>query len=47
MFEMQLVISEIMSRFKILPKTDTIEILPLITLKPKNAILEFEQRQGK
>ena len=44
MFEMQMVVGEVMKRFKILPKTDSIEILPLITLKPKNAILEFEKR---
>ena len=44
MFEMQMVISEIMKCFRILPNEKPIEILPLITLKPKNAILEFEKR---
>jgi len=47
MFEMQMVISDLIQRFKILPSTAPIEILPLITLKPKNAILEFEQRKGQ
>lgn len=45
MFEMQMVISGVMGRFKILPNDDPIEILPLITLKPKNAVLEFEKRE--
>ncbi|BFP40111.1 cytochrome P450 [Flavobacteriaceae bacterium GF1] len=44
MFEMQIVISELMKDLKITPITKTIEILPLITLRPKNAILEFEKR---
>ena len=45
MFEMQMVIAELLRRFKIKPQDQPIEILPLITLKPKNAILEFEQRK--
>ncbi len=44
MFEMQMVIAEVIRRFRILPKTDPIEILPLITLKPRKAFLEFEGR---
>jgi cytochrome P450 len=42
MFEMQLVISELLKKMKITPNDDPIEILPLITLNPKNAILQFE-----
>jgi len=44
MFEMQMVLSELIGRFKILPHNRPIEILPLITLKPKNAILVFDKR---
>jgi cytochrome P450 len=44
MFEMQMVITELTKRFKIVPNNSPIDILPLITLKPKNAILEFELR---
>lgn len=44
MFEMQMVIAELMGNLKILPSNTDIEILPLITLKPKNAFLEFEKR---
>ncbi|RNC91867.1 MAG: cytochrome P450 [Allomuricauda sp.] len=44
MFEMQLVISELLKKFTISSNQKTIEILPLITLKPKNAILEFKSR---
>lgn len=43
-YEMVLALAEIISTFKILPKTDPIQIKPLITLKPKNAILEFVER---
>lgn len=46
MFEMQLVISELMQNFKITGNDRPIEILPLITLKPKNAILKFEKIRG-
>lgn len=44
MFEMVLVVFEIISKFKIIPLKDEIEIKPLITLKPKNAIVLFEKR---
>ena len=44
LFEMQMVISELMGSFRILPNSNPIEILPLITLKPKNAVLRFEWR---
>lgn len=43
MFEMIIAVSEILLRFNIKPVKDTIEINPLITLKPKNAILRFEK----
>lgn len=47
MFEMVLTIAELISRFKIQPTKEKIEILPLITLKPKNAVLRFvERRKG-
>lgn len=44
MFEMILAINEIIKRYKIKPEFKYIDILPLITLKPKNAILKFEAR---
>lgn len=44
MFEMVLAIAELVSRFKIQATKEEIEILPLITLKPKNAVLKFEKR---
>lgn len=44
MYEMILAIVELVSTYKITPKSTPIEILPLITLKPKNAILEFVPR---
>ncbi|PRX52470.1 cytochrome P450 [Salegentibacter salegens] len=44
MFEMIMAIAEVISRYKIEPKTSEIEIKPLITLKPKNAILKFQTR---
>lgn len=44
MFEMILAIAELVEKYKISPKTSPIEILPLITLKPKNAILELHPR---
>ncbi|WP_178985983.1 cytochrome P450 [Winogradskyella helgolandensis] len=44
MFEMIIAISELVSAFKVIPKFDTIDITPLITLKPKNAFLKFEKR---
>jgi len=43
-FEMQLAITALIKRFTIGPKNDAIEILPLITLKPKNAFLTFKRR---
>lgn len=42
MFEMILTISEIVLKFAIKPVNGTIEINPLITLKPKNAVVRFE-----
>ncbi len=44
MYEMILAIAEIMLNYKILEKKNPIEIKPLITLKPKNAFLEFRER---
>jgi cytochrome P450 len=44
MFEMVIALRELVSRYKIRPGFDSIEITPLITLKPKNAILLFEKR---
>ncbi|MDT0643371.1 cytochrome P450 [Zunongwangia sp. F363] len=44
MYEMVLTVAELVSRYRILAVSEEIEILPLITLKPKNAILKFERR---
>ena len=44
MYEMVLTIAELISRFEISTTKTKIEILPLITLKPKNAILRFQKR---
>ena len=44
MYEMILAVAELMSRFRVEPKTGPIEVDPLITLKPKNAILKFLPR---
>ena len=44
MFEMIIAVSELVSKYKIHPKFEDIEITPLITLKPKNALLMFEER---
>jgi len=44
MFEMIIAVQEIVSKYTIYPKFDDIEISPLITLKPKNAYLEFKPR---
>ena len=44
MFEMILAITELIRNYKITPKFEAIELNPLITLKPKNAFLRFEQR---
>ncbi|MBW2962450.1 cytochrome P450 [Mesonia aestuariivivens] len=44
MYEMILAVSEVMLKFKIKPKKAPIQILPLITLKPRNAFLNFTKR---
>lgn len=44
MFEMQLALAALLKKFKIQPIHRDIEILPLITLRPKNAVLRFEER---
>ncbi|UBZ07802.1 cytochrome P450 [Salegentibacter mishustinae] len=44
MFEMIIAVTELVSQYKILPGFDEIDIKPLITLKPKNAILKFQLR---
>ncbi|MGO3181386.1 MAG: cytochrome P450 [Aequorivita sp.] len=44
MYEMILAIAEVIETYKISERTTPIEIKPLITLKPKNAILEFNFR---
>lgn len=44
MFEMIIAVSELVSKFKISANFDAIEMTPLITLKPKNAFLRFEER---
>lgn len=44
MFEMIIALRELISKFKILPVKENIDIKPLITLKPKIAILKFESR---
>ena len=44
MYEMIMAVTELVSKFKVKKKKTPIEIQPLITLKPKNAILEFESR---
>ncbi|WP_460220042.1 cytochrome P450 [Psychroserpens sp. MEBiC05023] len=44
MFEMIIAVNELISKFKIHPEFDKIDITPLITLKPKNAMLRFEKR---
>jgi cytochrome P450 len=41
MYEMNLVLQELIKKFKIEATKPNIEILPLISLKPKNAILKF------
>ncbi len=45
MYEMVLAVAEIMLKYRISEKKTPIEIKPLITLKPKNAILEFVNRK--
>ncbi len=44
MYEMVLAMAEIIKTYKITEKKTPIEIKPLITLKPKNAILQFNLR---
>ena len=44
MFEMILAIATLMEKFSIKEKNTEIEITPLITLKPKNAVLEFVRK---
>lgn len=44
MFEMIIAVTELVKTYKIFPEFDAIEITPLITLKPKNAFLRFEER---
>jgi cytochrome P450 len=44
MFEMIIAVSELISKYKIYTNFESIEITPLITLKPKNAFLRFEER---
>jgi len=44
MFEMIIAVAELVADYKLIPVTDVIDIKPLITLKPKNAILKFERR---
>ncbi|WP_324719988.1 cytochrome P450 [Salinimicrobium sp. HB62] len=45
MYEMIMSIAELVSRYQISGAKEEIEIQPLITLKPKNAVLEFELRK--
>lgn len=47
MYEMILAVSELMLRFRIAPVSGPIEVDPLITLKPKNAVLKFLSRKGE
>ena len=44
MFEMIIAVSELVSNYKMIPDFESIDITPLITLKPKNALLKFEAR---
>jgi len=43
MFEMILVVKRMLEKFTITPVNDTILYHPLITLKPKQALLRFEE----
>ena len=45
MYEMVITLAELVSKYKISGAKGEIEILPLITLKPKNAILKFDLRK--
>ena len=44
MYEMILAIIALIEQFEIIEKESPIQIKPLITLKPHNAILEFKNR---
>lgn len=44
MSEMIMAVTELVKRYHILPQFNTIEVTPLITLKPKNGFLRFEKR---
>ncbi|TDU43779.1 hypothetical protein BXY82_1198 [Gelidibacter sediminis] len=44
MFEMILAVTELIRNYKVYPEFDSIEITPLISLKPKNALMRFETR---
>ncbi len=46
MFEMIIAVTELLKTYKIHPEFETIDITPLITLKPKNAFLRFEKRKS-
>ncbi|MGJ8591115.1 MAG: cytochrome P450 [Aquaticitalea sp.] len=46
MFEMIIAVTELVRSYKVYPEFDEIGITPLITLKPKNAILRFENRDN-
>ena len=45
MFEMIIAVAELVSDYEILPVSSEIDIKPLITLKPNNAILKFRKRK--
>lgn len=44
MSEMIIAVTELIKNYKIYPEFETIEITPLISLKPKNALMRFESR---
>ena len=44
MYEMIIALNEIVKSYKITTEIETIEVTPLLTLKPKNAFLRFEKR---
>lgn len=44
MFEMILAVTELIRNYKVYPEFDSIEITPLISLRPKNALMRFETR---
>ncbi len=46
MFEMIIAVAEMVARYKIIPINEGIDIKPLITLKPKNAVLRFQERDN-